>query len=79
LFDAAGISLKKTTKQNPKASPDAVAVKKNSLVTLLASRRKEIEAGLLRVLLIDECHLLWGDLSGYVWGKTDQEIAVRAC
>lgn len=43
---------------------------------MLASRRKEIEAGLLRVLLIDECHLLWGDLSGYVWGKTDQEIAV---
>jgi len=43
---------------------------------LLASRRKEIEAGLLRVFLIDECHLLWGDLSGYVWGKTDQEIAV---
>lgn len=43
---------------------------------MLASRRKEIEAGFLRVLLIDECHLLWGDLSGYVWGKTDQEIAV---
>jgi putative transposase len=31
LFDAAGISWKKTTKQNPKASPDAVAVKKNRL------------------------------------------------
>jgi len=43
---------------------------------LLASHRKEIEAGLLKVLLLDECHLLWGDLRGYVWGKTDQEIVV---
>jgi hypothetical protein len=51
--------------------------KKNSLVSLLASKREEIESGKLRVLLIDECHLLWGDLTGYVWGKTDQEIAVE--
>lgn len=90
LFDAAGISWKKTTKLNPKADPEAVAVKKKQIETLLASRRKEIEAGRLRVLLLDECHLMWGDLSGYVWaaafggklppetclGKTDQEIAV---
>ncbi len=38
--------------------------------------REEIETGFLRVLLLDECHLLWGDLSGYVWGKTDQEVTV---
>jgi hypothetical protein len=38
--------------------------------------REEIETGFLRVLLLDECHLLWGDLSGYVWGKTDQEVSV---
>ncbi len=43
---------------------------------MLAHRREEIETGKLRVLLIDECHLMWGDLSGYVWGKSDQEIAV---
>lgn len=43
---------------------------------MLAQRRVEIETGELRVLLIDECHLMWGDLSGYVWGATDQEIAV---
>lgn len=44
---------------------------------MLASKREQIESGRLRVLLIDECHLLWGDLTGYVWGKTDQEIAVE--
>jgi hypothetical protein len=42
----------------------------------LANHRVEIETGKLRVLLLDECHLMWGDLSGYVWGKTDQEITV---
>jgi transposase len=30
----------------------------------------------LVVFFQDECHLLWGDLCGYVWGKTDQRIAV---
>ncbi len=24
----------------------------------------------------DECHLLWGDVCGYGWGKTDQRIEV---
>jgi transposase len=43
---------------------------------LLASRREDIETGLLRVLLLDECHLLWGDSIGYVWGRTDQEISI---
>ena len=43
---------------------------------MLENNRNEIETGKLRALLIDECHLMWGDLSGYVWGKTDQEIVV---
>ncbi len=49
---------------------------KKEIYSLLASHREEIEAGLLRVLLLDECHLLWGDTIGYVWGKTDTEITV---
>jgi len=28
------------------------------------------------VVFVDECHLLWGDLCGYVWGKTDERIEV---
>lgn len=28
------------------------------------------------VFFEDECHLLWGDLCGYVWGKTDKRIEV---
>lgn len=26
--------------------------------------------------MLDECHLLWGDLTGYVWGRTDEAIGV---
>ena len=32
--------------------------------------------GVVRVLMLDECHLLWGDLCGYVWGKTNERIEV---
>jgi hypothetical protein len=24
----------------------------------------------------DECHLFWGDLLGYVWGRTDRRIEI---
>lgn len=38
--------------------------------------RHEISSGELVVFFVDECHLLWGDLCGYVWGKTDERIEV---
>lgn len=38
--------------------------------------RALIESGELVVLFLDECHVLWGDVMGYVWGKTDQRIEV---
>lgn len=28
------------------------------------------------VLFVDECHLHWGDVCGYVWGKTDSRVEV---
>lgn len=33
-------------------------------------------SGQLVVFFQDECHLLWGDLCGYVWGKTSERIEV---
>ena len=39
-------------------------------------RKAEISSGELVVLFIDECHLLWGDICGYVWGKSNQRIEV---
>ncbi len=38
--------------------------------------REEIERGEMVVLLEDECHLLWGDCCGYVWGKRGAAIEV---
>jgi transposase len=42
----------------------------------LDSQRSEILSGQLVVLFQDECHLLWGDLCGYVWGKKSERIEV---
>jgi len=37
---------------------------------------EEIRSGEMIVLLEDECHLLWGDCLGYVWGKRGAAIEV---
>lgn len=37
---------------------------------------EEIKSGEMIVLLADECHLLWGDCLGYVWGKRGQALEV---
>ncbi len=90
LFKAAGISPEVNHKIKPKSRPRCRCCKKKEIETLLENNRNEIETGKLRALLIDECHLMWGDLSGYIWaaafggklppetclGKTDQEIMV---
>lgn len=36
--------------------------------------RTEIANGSVRVLFLDECHLLWGDICGYTWGKRNQRV-----
>ena len=42
----------------------------------LEAHRTEIVSGEVVVFFEDECHLLWGDLCGYVWGKTNERIEV---
>ena len=42
----------------------------------MEERAEEIESGELAVFVIDECHLLWGDTTGYVWGKRNQRVEV---
>ena len=53
-----------------------VETHKREIEKILAENREEIEAGKLVVYMIDECHLLWGDVCGYVWGKTKIRIEV---
>lgn len=76
LFSEARISWKKTQKRNPKEDPNLVAKKKKEITQWLESQRKEIITGELAVFYQDECHLLWGDICGYVWGKMGERIEI---
>ena len=42
----------------------------------LEERRPEIESEKLLIFFLDECHLVWGDICGYVWGKTNSRIEI---
>lgn len=75
LFDEAGISWKKTSANNPKYDPELVSSKKE-ICELLETRRVEIESEELVVFMVDECHLLWGDVIGYAWGKKHERISI---
>ncbi len=44
---------------------------------LLATHQTEIACGQLSVLFLDECHLLWGDISGYGWSRRKQRVDVE--
>ena len=75
LLSAAGISWKKSQKVNP-LNPELVKKKREEIIDFLRQHRVEIEAGRLVVFFVDECHLLWGDVCGYVWGRTDIRIEI---
>ena len=51
-------------------------VQAKKIERILEENRADIEAGRLVVYMIDEYHLLWGDVCGYVWGKTHKRIEV---
>ena len=113
LFKEAGISWKKSQKENPRFDPEEVEAKKKEIRAELEKRRTEISSGELVVFVIDECHqfgdkkigqapypiddcgcrqithkepalfskpclghLLWGDICGYLWGKTSERVEV---
>jgi len=76
LFTLAGISWKKSQKKNPKKDPELVKLKKKEITDFLKESSADIAAGTLTVFILDECHLLWGDTCGYIWGKTNIRIEV---
>ena len=69
-----GISLKKR-----QASPQRVEAKGAEIEAFVTRNWWEIENEQIVVLFIDECHLHWGDLAGYVWGcrKERAEAPIR--
>lgn len=76
LLEAAGISWKKTEKINPKKDEERVTIRREEIKQVLQERSEEIESGDLVVFLEDECHLRWGDVCGYVWGRTNEKVEV---
>jgi putative transposase len=76
LFKQADISWKKTQKINPKKDAELVAKKKLEIIAWLDAHQRQIVSGELVVFFEDECHLLWGDICGYIWGTTKERIEV---
>jgi hypothetical protein len=62
LRELAGKNLKK---KNPKRDEKLVKKKHQEICEILEEHRSAIESRKLVVYLIDECHLLWGDVCGY--------------
>jgi transposase len=50
--------------------------KNQEIAQLLESRRAEIESGKLVVYIIDECHLLWNDICGYLWNLMKNPVKI---
>jgi transposase len=42
----------------------------------LGLHQADIASGRLKVLFLDECHLVWGDISGYGWSRRNQRVDV---
>jgi len=76
LFRAAGISWKKAQKVNPKKDPAKIAAKREEIESRVKEWVDELSTGRMVLFFQDECHLLWGNVCGYVWGPTDQRIEV---
>ncbi len=76
LLHEARLSWKRTQAMNPKHDPDKVAARRRAIRQLLASRREAIDSGRLVALMEDECHLLWGDPLGDVWGRRNERVSV---
>jgi len=74
LMKAANISWKKSQKVNPRFNPELVKKKREEIVDFLSQHSSEIETGQLVVFFVDECHLMGGDVCGYVWGQTNTRI-----
>jgi len=62
---------------NPKRNETLVEQKQQEIIKILQDRSEEIESGKLTIWIADECHLLWGDTLGYVWGRRNEKVVVK--
>ena len=76
LLDEARITWHRTEAVNPKRDEAQILLKREEIQKKLEERQAEIIYGQAIVLAQDECHLLWGDTTGYVWGRCNERIEV---
>ena len=70
------MSYHRTEQRNPKRDEAQVVERREEIKKNWRRGGKSIERGELIVLLEDECHLVWGDVCGMVWGKRNTPIVV---
>jgi putative transposase len=76
LLNSGGLSWHKTQKKNPRRNWEKVLLKREEIKKKLKDCEAEIKSGELYVFAEDECHLLWGDTLGYVWGRRNNRIEI---
>lgn len=76
LLKSARITWQKGEQINPRQSEELISKKNREIAELLEKNREEIEAGSVVVYIIDECHLLWNDICGYLWNLIKEPIKI---
>lgn len=67
FLNQARITWQKGESINPRYRQEEVTKKNQEIAELLEKHREEIETGKLIVYILDECHLHWEDVCGYLW------------
>jgi putative transposase len=76
LLTDGNMSYHRSEKQNPKRDEEQVQARREEIKKKLEPYGDAIQRGEVVVLLEDECHLLWGDVCGRVWGQRNAPIEV---
>ena len=69
MLKEAGLRWHHTQAINPERDEGQVLLKREEIKKKLEERQNEIVTGPLVVFAEDECHLLWGDTTGYMWSR----------
>lgn len=67
ILKSARITWQKGEHFHPRQDPEIISQKNQEIAEILEKNREEIESGKLVVYIIDECHLVWQDICGYLW------------
>lgn len=76
LLKEARITWQKGEQINPRHDEELTQKKNQEIAEMLERNRADIEAERLVVYIIDECHLLWNDICGYLWNLISNPLKI---